>query len=204
MAKRRRVFVDFDDVLCATAIDLIRLLQEEFGKSVVYEDLHDFDLGISFGLDNAELKRFFAAAHRPERILGIPPIAGAREALAAWTARGLEVCIVTGRPTSTREASAQWLRERGMPYAEMIFVDKYRRATPDSDAVSLEALADMEFALAVDDAPPMLEFLLARMTLPVVIVDRPWNRQVAVPAGRAARRCRGWAEIAAAAEELAV
>jgi len=194
MTRMRRIYVDFDDILCETAEDLIVILQEEFGKTVIYEDLHDFNLGVSFSLDREELKRFFAVAHRPESILRIKPMSGAKEALRTWTNDGFKVCIVTGRPTSTRASSIEWLTEHDFPYSEIVFVDKYRRATPDSDAVTLDEISRQEYLFAVDDAPPMLNFIIDKMTAPVLVLDRPWNRCVEADDERVFRG-RSWEDI---------
>jgi hypothetical protein len=92
-----------------------------------------------------------------------------------------------------------WLRAYGIPFDELIFVDKYGRALMQEDgvrALSLEALAAMPFALAVEDAPGMVAFLLEHTRMPVAIMDRPWNRRAAFPSsnGRGIR-CRDWAAI---------
>lgn len=192
-----RIYVDFDDVLCETAQTLTALLARMFRKTVPFESIWTFDLSKSFGLGPEELASFMAAAHAPEIIEGTEPIDGAAEALGRWMGGGAEVCIVTGRPPSTEEASRRWLAKHRMPHSSLMFVDKYSREFPlhcGPGAVTLDELVKMEFCLAVDDAPMMLDFLEKRMTMPVVIFDRPWNAGV----GTSARfqRCRSWKEIA--------
>ena len=48
------IYVDLDDVLCETARGFLGLLQREFDRRVAFEDIRDFDLGVSFGLDEIE------------------------------------------------------------------------------------------------------------------------------------------------------
>ena len=194
------IYVDFDDVLCETARGLIDLLETEHGKRVAYEEIHWFELDRSFGLTAEELRGFFQAAHRPECIEGLEPVPGAREVIARWQAEGFEVWVVTGRPPETAASSRAWLEAHGVPYDRLLFVDKYRRLPPGPDLVSLDDLAGTEFALAIDDAPAMLQYLLDATPVPVLIYDRPWNRRFTTPNGRTAHRCRSWEEIATRAE----
>ena len=201
----RRVYVDFDDVLCETARGLLELLREEFGKHVAYEDIRHFDLGRSFGLTAGELKGFLAAAHAPQCVGNLAPVEGAREALRAWKKAGVEVFVVTGRPPETEEDSRAWLERHSIPYDRLFFVDKYGRLPPSSSLVALESLADMGFSLAIDDAPAMLEFLVNSLPVPVIIFDRPWNAAFSGDDGRALKpvlRCASWAAIGKSAERL--
>ena len=39
MAARGTIYVDFDDVLCETALGLARIVEEEFGRKVAFEDI---------------------------------------------------------------------------------------------------------------------------------------------------------------------
>jgi beta-phosphoglucomutase-like phosphatase (HAD superfamily) len=203
VASPRRVYVDFDDVLCETARGLCELLEEVHGKRVAYRDMLSFDLGVSFGLGRAELLRFMDAAHRPENIGRLRPMEGARAVLSGWRARGLEVCVVTGRPPETAASSSAWLAEHGMPHDRLVFVDKYRRLPPGPDLVPLDALAGMGFAFAIDDAPAMLEYLAEAVPVPLIVFDRPWNTGFTAR-GRSAPvlRCGSWEEIGRGAEEL--
>ena len=198
-----RVYVDFDDVLCETARELTNVLSREFGRTVAFEDIRHFDLSRSFGLTPQELSRFMDSVHRPEVLLAMEPVADAASGLERWRAAGIEICIVTGRPPSTREASLEWLSMHGIPYNSLLFVDKYLRAHRDADADSaytLEQLRGMRFSLAVDDSPDMIRFLVQNMSMPVAVFSRPWNADpVGTRADVPARvcRCRSWLDLMA-------
>jgi uncharacterized HAD superfamily protein len=84
----RRVYVDFDDVLCATARGFLVVLEQEFDKSVDYDEIVDFDLGRSFDLGPSELERFFELVHQDQALAGFEPLEGALETLSAWNALG--------------------------------------------------------------------------------------------------------------------
>jgi len=175
----RTVYVDMDDVLCETLRGLLALLEDEFGRRIAYEDVRDFDLGRSFGLTPDELDAFLARAHHPAVLASFAPVPGARRALAAWTARGFRVAVVTGRPPSSRGCTAAWLDRHGIPYDSLRFVDKYGRFGDEAGtdgALTLEDLASLRFRLAVEDSAATAAFLAEHGVAPVVLLDRPWNR----------------------------
>lgn len=192
----RRVYVDFDDILSETAMGFAVELERLFGKSVAFEDIFSFDLGHSFGLSPEDTSELMQHMHTREALLGLKPVPGAREGLTAWRNAGCEVHVVTGRPPATRAASEEWLLRHGMPYDALVFVDKYARNHPAHEpepAITLEQLRAMHFCLAVEDSPVMIRFIAGSMTVPLLIFDRPWNRQERE--GSRVSRCRGWSEI---------
>lgn len=201
MPHHRRIYVDYDDILCETALEFTRVLEREFGKRVAFEDIYSFDLGLSFGLDRKEVDRLMHLTHEPEVLLRMEPVPGALDALKRWTNGGQEVCIVTGRPAFTREASVQWLRDHDAPFGALHFVDKYARASDAPfrhEMLSLAELARMDFCLAVEDSPQMVRFLAHETRTPVVVLRRPWNSNdldIPAEAQRRVFRCDSWAHV---------
>ncbi len=122
---RRQIYVDLDDVLSETGRAFLRVLNEEFGKQVAWDEVHDYDLGVSLGMEQSDLTEFMHAVHRPEVLGSVEPIPGARETLQAWAEQGYRIEVVTGGPQATQEISRQWLESRGMPYDDLLHVDKY-------------------------------------------------------------------------------
>ena len=171
------IYVDLDDVISDTAELFIAILNREFGKTVAFEDIFSFDLRVSFDLTESEYEHFFKVVHTPEVIMAFSPIDGAIDVLKGWAAQGCHIAIVTGRPTATYEASLNWLDKHDVPYHSFTMVDKYSREGVDRNiAISLEDLAIMKFSLAVEDSASMARYLSQHMGIPVVLVDRPWNR----------------------------
>ena len=198
----RRVYVDYDDVLCATAQAITRVLERSFGKRVAFDDIFSFDLGRSFGLPAADLAELMRRVHAPAVLGAMQPIPGALDALQRWADGGREIWVITGRPPACRAASREWLDRHGVPYARLQFVDKYARADGDgaADVLTLAALCRLDFALAVEDAPRMVRALARRTRVPVAMLARPWNAaplRVDRAAARRVVRCRDWAEVAA-------
>lgn len=175
------IYVDMDDVLCHTAHSLIAMVNREFGKRLVYEDLIAFDLGKSCGLNQAELTRLLAMIHDAEALGTVPPIRESFNRLEEWERQGYKIAIVTGRPTSTYHTSLEWLARHAVPYHSFHIVDKYGRFETDQRlALTLEELATMHFVLAVEDSLDMANYLAKRMDTPVALLDCPWNRSTAL------------------------
>ena len=101
MTETRQIYVDLDDVLAETGRMFLAVLREEFGQVIEWDAIHDYDLGVSLGMDEARLTDFMHAVHRPEVLGAVKPIPGAREALEAWVDQGYEIEVVTGRPKAT-------------------------------------------------------------------------------------------------------
>ncbi len=192
------VYIDFDDVLCETARALTSLLHREFGKTVAFENIHAFNLAQSFGLNEPDLEHLMVQAHEPAFLENLVPVPGALEAMRQWADAGVDLHIMTGRPADTHATSAAWLRAYDVPHTRLAFVDKYGRATPGGPVptLTLADLQNMHFALAVEDAPQMADYLVRNHPWPVAVIERPWNRHTPIGTPtQAPHRCRDWPEI---------
>jgi len=197
-----RVYVDFDDVLCETARTFLEVVEREFGRRFAFEDLRWFDLDKSFNLTPEELGRLMDFVHAPDVLLAMPPMPGAVETLRAWAEAGVEVSVVTGRPPRTDPVCREWLARHGVPWRQLLFVDKYGRSHAEVEGVSVCAPADlagMGFSLAVEDAPTMVRYLIEHTTIPVAVFDRPWNASLdeepTVRQSPRLQRVSGWLEL---------
>jgi len=205
MSTDRRIYVDFDDVLCETALEFTRVLEREFGKRVAFEAIFSFDLGQSFGLTKPEVTRLMQRVHEPDVLAAMEPVRGAVEALQRWTDGGYAIWIITGRPAYTERASRAWLERHGVPYARLQFVNKYAHSRPEaatdpSVVLTLDQVCAMDFCLAVEDAPQMVRILAERTTMPLAMLARPWNAQppeLPAAAMRRVTRCQDWPDILA-------
>ena len=190
----RKIYVDVDDVVSKTTEIYTRIVEEEFGRKVAFEALTTFDLRVSFQLTENEYRYFFDLIHMPEILLSYTPVDGAVETLSRWAGLGHRIEIVTGRPTSAREVTLEWLARHGVPFDEFLMVDKYNRPGNDpAIAISKEDLAARTYDLAVEDSGAMAVFLAEKMGVPTALIDRPWNR--ACPSHNRVVRCRSWDDI---------
>ncbi|MFQ5528649.1 MAG: bifunctional metallophosphatase/5'-nucleotidase [Thermoanaerobaculia bacterium] len=188
--RSRTVYVDFDDVLCATARGFLVVLQREFGKDVRFEEIVDFDLGRSFDLPPDQLQRFMELAHEDDVLAGFQPLEDALETIAGWKSAGFEIEVVTGRPPETREASERWLEKHDVGCDDLIFVDKYGHAP---GGVPLEEILDRDYAWVVEDSFNMA-VRLATAGHSVRLLDRPWNR-FPLASNLDLVRCSGWPAV---------
>lgn len=199
-----RLYVDLDDVIGETAQRLLVMAEQEYGLRVPFEEVTSFDLDAVFGMDAEETAEFYRRSNEADVLSDVALREGAVESLAACRARGIEVWVVTGRPAASRELTRAWLADRGVPHDELLFVDKYGKmqqeeAFPVDPAglLSLEELAAMKFRAAVEDHLGMARILAGSMRTPVLLMDRPWNRDPEADAHPLITRCRDWQAVMA-------
>lgn len=200
MNNHSKIYIDLDDVLCETALEFASLLEKRYGRKVDFNQITSFDLGTSFTLTPSELEEFLSAAHEPKILEVLKPVEGALDAVKVWHDKGYEIHVVTGRPTSTFEASKQWLTRHEVPHTSLTFVDKYSRHNSNNaqiQPVPLSQLSEVGFCFAVEDSPTFADYLVKTLNVRVALFDRPWNR-VFTPEGDISDRiirCRGWEDV---------
>ena len=191
---QKKIYVDVDDVISKTTDTYAGVVEREFGRHVRFEDVVTFDLKKSFGLTDNEFHYFFDLVHQPEVLLNYEPVEGAVQGLAAWAGQGHRIEIVTGRPSSTREPTLEWLDRHGVPFDSFTMVDKYNRAANDPTiAISQAEFATRRYDLAVEDSYDMAVFLADHMDVPVLLYHRPWNARGA--GHEKIKRVMSWEEI---------
>ena len=197
-----RIYVDMDDVLCETAASLCGLAEREFGRSVPYGQVHDFDLQRVFGLDDSEMQRFMALSHEPETLAAYPVTPGAAAGMRALRNAGYDVEIVTGRPAVAHAGTERWLDAAGMDGFPVTYVDKYGRdvhyahSPDDPRTVTMDELLARKYDVAIDDSPVALDRLAIWRRTRILVFDRPWNAAYALAPNM--RRVFGWDAIVAA------
>jgi 5'(3')-deoxyribonucleotidase len=188
----RRVVVDVDDTLARTAAAFCERVNDRHGCALTPADLDLTDRSQRIpGTDEPLLGEVVAASTDPEFVGSLDPLPGAVDALAALADAGLSVDVVTRRPDGVREATADWLAERGFVY------DSLRCGVGPERA-------ETEAAALVDDRPDVVRAVAAAGTdTTPILVRRPYNADADLPAavrtpGEDADgdgRGRGWAAI---------
>ncbi len=195
-----RIYIDFDDVLCETARGLSEAAQMLFARNVPYEAISVFDLQKAFSLSDVEIERLMEHAHETDFLTALAPAPGGLEAVRTLEAEGHDLAIVTGRPASSHAGSLGWLHKFGLDHLDILYFDKYGRASAQSSVdipktLSRDEFDRLHFDVAIDDAPTALDLLAHRPDCTVIVYNRPWNRHyVASPA---MRRSNSWPEILA-------
>ncbi len=178
------IYLDLDDVLCDTAVAYLGLVDREFGRQIHFENIFSFDLQKSFGLSDEQNSHMFHCAHQPEFILNIGIFEGVRAILQEWRRQGHRIHIVTGRHTASYRATLDWLEQHAICYDSFTMVDKYGWQDTDHDlAVPLAEIRDRSYSFGIEDNIEMTRFLSQEMGIPVLLHDRPWNRDLQVSSG---------------------
>ena len=191
----KSIYVDLDDVLAQTGRMFLEVLARDFGREIDIEQVVDYDLGPD------SLETFMRRVHEPENLSSIEPMPGARRALEQWAEEGYEIEVVTGRPMVTRGDSKRWLEAARLPHHALTFVKKYvwsEDMFSEDGALPLRAVVERGFSLIVEDSAEVAARLAEDGATPVVLLDRPWNRDqvdLLEEAGRI-HRCETWVEIA--------
>ncbi len=191
------IYVDFDDCLCETARYFSRLVAELYGLDIPYEKIKYFNLQKSFSLTEEEYDRMMIHAHRPEELLSYEETPGAAEAISGWIENGHDVKIITGRPSSSYEASREWLNRHCLERVPLFCLNKYGRDNfikGSSFNLELEDYYKMHFDFAVEDSPAAFKFFEHLPKLKVLVFDRPWNQECTFP-GENYLRCTDWKMI---------
>lgn len=192
-----KIYIDFDDCLCETARTFTKIASEQFGKRVPYEEIRFFDLRESFKFTDEEYDKFMTEGHRPENLLSIEETPGASAVINEWIDKGHEVCIITGRPFSTADASRKWLDDHNLKRVKLFFLDKYGRDEfykKGESNLSLEEFYKMDFDYAIEDSPHAFKFFDKFSKLKVMVFSRPWNTECELP-GKNYTRCTDWKMI---------
>jgi uncharacterized HAD superfamily protein len=201
---KRRIYVDIDDVLAHTIARLLDLLEEVHDRRVDLEDVTQFDLKKSFGLEENEIESFMERGHESDFIESIAPIEGAIEVLSRWSAAGVHITLVTGRPPVTNAASRRWLETHDIQHHALHHLDKWNRPSWNREGLPSIGFTDipaLDFDFAVEDNLDTAVRLVEQFGIPVALMDRPWNRcldSVARETRDSLVRCVGWSQVESA------
>jgi len=193
----KKVYIDFDDVICETARHFTILAKELFNIDVPYREVQFFNLQKSFNLNEAQYNELLTAGHIPENLLAYEETPGASATINRWIDEGHEVQVITGRPFDAFEPSRQWLDEHGLGLVPLFCVDKYGRETFNQSCSYNMTLADLysrSFDFMIEDSPSAFEHVLKIKHGKVAVFNRPWNMNVELP-DDSFTRCEDWIEI---------
>jgi|SRR5579863_628668 len=196
------IYVDLDDVVAETLRTFARVANEMYGKAIQFENIYSFDLAKSFDLDSDDLKAFMHAAHSREVLLyRISPNPQAQAILAEWASLGTHVTVVTGRPISTYQTTLDWLRKNEIPFHALRFLRKYGRNDLGEAVMrplDIRTLPHAGFLFSVEDSIKMAKYLANRARVPVLLLDKPWNRDALdIESSTLVTRCSDWNSIRA-------
>lgn len=158
-----RIAIDIDSTLHHYWDVLSEISMRRFGIELPYDE--QFTWGIT-RLRPDQLELCIGESHTDERILAGRPYPGAVETVRGWSEAGHFIQITSHRDTACASATAQWLRERGVPYDELhCSYDKVSRCV------------ELGIELLIDDSPANIAAAIDR-GIAVATIAHPWNRDV--------------------------
>ena len=89
-----RIYIDFDDVLCETALAFTKIAKQMFGIDVPYREVQFFNLKKTFDLTDSQYEELMKAGHFPDNLLNYEETPGASETINKWVDMGHEVFII--------------------------------------------------------------------------------------------------------------
>tara|TARA_B100000686_G_scaffold316228_1_gene363841 strand:- start:1272 stop:1895 length:624 start_codon:yes stop_codon:yes gene_type:complete len=196
----KKLYVDLDDVIGETAVRLLEISARDFGRNVAFEDVISYNLEEVLKLSDTETEEFYLRSNSPEVLKSLAPRANAVDGLTVCQKNGFEVWIVTGRPAQAYRPTQDWLAEFAVPYDELLFVNKFGLpykgdGPPPVEPITLDTLADINFFAAIEDHLGMARFVAERMQIQVLLMDRPWNRDVGTDLSPLIHRCYQWPDV---------
>lgn len=188
--RKLKIGIDIDNVISDSYPVYIRRFNETFGTTIRYEEVIDFSFLERYGgIETAQTELFIDTLLRDEEFqLSLPPFVEAISIIKNWHKVGHSIHYITARPSFTKEATEKWLKKHGLmvPGVTLDCCD-YGKDKPDTE-FKKEVVERLGIDILIEDNKEIAEV----MSIPVLLLDRPWN-QGELP--KNVRRVKGWQEI---------
>ncbi len=157
------------DTLMPTREALIDLLNAQHGTKIDAADCREFFLQKQWNLKREQFLEFFAA--NQETIHARSPFDGVRETLAEWE-KAADLYVITGRPEIWKGSAERWLERENIPVQGVWYTQPGKNKADWVRARGVQFIVEdrVDFATQVADAG-----------VPVILLDRPYNRELVHP-----------------------
>ncbi len=187
--EKKRIGVDLDDVLLDFNTSLAFFHNEKYGTSYTRDEIVSFDLGHTWNVPPAEVRRRVFEFFESDTHAHANPVPGAQVAIAK-IAEMHEIFIVTAKSDALAEITNRWLLEHyGDVFAGVHFTNQFQGTAVKTKADVCEELG---VALFVDDHIGNLHEI-AEKNIATYLFDTPWNRHEATPPH--IERVHSWDEV---------
>ncbi len=180
--------IDVDDVLTESLPGYVEAFRRHFGYDVRIEDAAWEIFRCYPQISPAQVRGFFAELEAANFLGTRPGYPDAVEAVRELALSGHRLVVVTGRPTSHSEHTKHLLRDLGILEC---FQDLVHRDGETAMEYKPRIVREKRLDLFLEDELHVAA-AVARVNVPVLLFDRPWNRQD-LPAG--VIRVREWHEV---------
>lgn len=190
--KKLKIGIDIDNVISDSYTAYLERFNKEFGRNIQYEELFDFYyLEKHTDINIERIKIFIDTVIKDNEFqLGLSPYKEAIAVINNWQRLGFSIHYITVRPVSIRQITFDWLKKHGF-IGKKTTLDLYdEKGIYKSDVAYKKGLADkLKLDLFIEDAVEIARAL----TIPVLLLDRPWNRTPGLP--KNVKRVKSWQEI---------
>jgi uncharacterized protein len=163
------VAVDLDNVICRSDPKIREIIGRISGISLSQEEITDYAYsrallhrGIELSAARRAVEEALCMFHDSE-CLNVEPVHGALGGINTLQVHGFSVVIATSRPTFCIKNTQLWLRDHGVPFKELLFLEN-------------KAEAAQKWTFLIDDALHHAE-AVCESGIPVCLLDYPWNRK---------------------------
>lgn len=174
-----RFGIDIDGtVTCPTS--LIPHINKRFGKNLTLDDVTQYDLTVSFGIDRTEFFEWFRAAESD--IYATSPIqVHAKNVLDKWNQLH-ELFYITARSEDLRDVTEQWFSREQVAYDKIILTGSHNKLT---------AAKENKIELFMEDKHDNAVELSEELNIPVLLFNTPYNQD---PVPKNVHRINSWLE----------
>lgn len=188
---KRKLGLDFDDVLCDLSGGLARWHNRYHGTNYERKDIvsyHMRDLwGCTLEVQNRRIYEFYLSAEHAST----EPVAGASLVLPMLEEQ-YEISVISARPESVRAQTTEWLEEHFPSLVDKLHLTNRFGVGPELKKSELCVRQGIE--VFVDDAQVHHVDLLPVVPR-VILFEAPWNREYALTIPRH-QRVRSWYGLA--------
>lgn len=171
-----KIGIDIDNVTFDTVTPMLQKLNALYGTEFELEDVDYYSLEKSLGLDiDAVLKVVEEITAMSE----VPIMPGAKQVLGWLQLVCSPLYFISDRPTRHYSSTYNQLGKVGLSDNVMILTNRIENKTLRTKAHYVNALGIDVF---IDDKPGLILSLLEETDCHVIVFERPWNREMKLPA----------------------
>jgi uncharacterized HAD superfamily protein len=182
--------LDLDEVLAGFIDQFVVYYNQRFGTKLRKTDFTEYEMSHTLGRGMEETTEIVYDFYDSLYFLGIPPVYGAINGVARLH-DSHQVSVVTGRPAALEMKTRIWLEERFLNgFQHIVFGNHYAR-----EGISIEKselCRSLSINLLVEDSPAYATEC-ATAGIPVLLMDRPWNRNGPLPSN--VTRVYDWEDV---------
>lgn len=194
--QKLKIGIDIDNVVSDSYKAFLEKFNTVFGTKIIYEKIDDFYyLEKSSGVDFSETREFINRLIIDETFqMTISPVTDAVSSIKKFHQKGHSIYFITARPKTALNHTKKWLAKHGLAGKNFIldlFEGTRHHLANLSQTISYKKriVKEKGIDVLIEDSLEISEV----MDIPVILIDRPWNR--GVTGKRNLFRVKTWKEI---------